>query len=427
MDRLLYRAYAANRALMAPYRAGSQATLKLVGAAPPAFRDSPIGRHLSAASALMATAQLTHERPRFGAEPMLDEAGEPIDEVVVDATPFASLVHFRKRGSARSTQPKVLIAAPLSGHFATMLAPTVRTMVLDHDVYITDWHNARDVGTEHGPFGLDEYVDHLIRFLRALGPDTHLFAVCQPCVPAVMAVAALAEVDDPAQPPTLTLMSGPIDTRVSPTRINRLAHRQSAASYRRYLSVVPHNYAGAGRLVYPGFMQVGGFLSLNLRRHVRSHLDIYRSYARGEAETSRRTREFYGEYYAVLDMAGEFYLDTIERVFQQDLLARGEMTYRGRLIRPELITKTALLTIEAERDDMCAPGQTEAAHALFTGIAPELHRQHLQPGVGHYGVFAGSKWTSDVYPVLTSFIAERPTTTSGSTRRRTVKAAPVRT
>jgi polyhydroxyalkanoate depolymerase len=295
----------------------------------------------------------------------------------------------------------------MSGHFATMLSPTVRTMLADHDVYITDWHNARDVSTEHGPFGLDDYVEHLIRFIRAIGAGTHLFAVCQPSVAAVMAVAAMAEDDDPAQPPTLTLMAGPIDTRVNPTRMNEMAYRQPLSTYRRYLSVVPGSYEGAGRLVYPGFLQVGGFMSLNFKRHVRSHVDIYRSYARGEAESSRDTREFYREYFSVTDLAAEFYLDTLERIFQQDLLARGEMTYRDQPVRPELITRTALLTIEAERDDMCAPGQTEAAHALFTGIAPAWHRQHLQAGVGHYGVFAGSRWTSEVYPVLRSFIAEK--------------------
>jgi poly(3-hydroxybutyrate) depolymerase len=323
---------------------------------------------------------------------------------VVDSTPFASLVHFRKAGSA--DHPKVLIAAPLSGHFATMLAPTVRTMLLDHDVYITDWHNARDVAVEHGDFGLDQYVDHLIRFLHHLGAGAHVMAVCQPCVPAVMAVAVLAEQDDPVQPLTLTLMSGPIDTRANPTRMNLMAYRQPLSRYRRCLATVPRRYEGAGRRVYPGFLQVGGFMSMNARRHLTSHVEIYRSYARGDREASRRARDFYAEYFAVLDIAAEFYLDTIERVFQKDLLAKGEMTHRGNPVRPQEVHRTALLTIEAERDDMCAVGQTYAAHELFSGLDPHMHRHHLQHGVGHYGVFAGSRWAHEVYPVISQFIGD---------------------
>lgn len=404
MDRLLYTAYTANRMLAAPYRVGSHAALRLVESAPSTLRTNAVVRHLSAASRVVAGAQLTHTRPPFADEPLLNIDGTAIEEVVVDATPFASLLNFRKSAGVR--QPKVLIVAPLSGHFATMLAPTVRTMLAEHDVCVTDWHNARDVGVEHGPFDLDDFADHLVRFLRVIGPDAHVLAVCQPCVPAVMAVAALAEADDPAQPTSLTLMSGPIDTRANPTRINRLAQRQPLSRYRRCLTVVPRPFEGAGRVVYPGFLQIGGFMSLNMRRHLQSHLEIYRSFARGDDAASQRVRDFYSEYYAVLDMPGEFYLDTIDRIFQQDLLAKGRMRHRGRRVRPELIARTALLTIEAELDDMCAPGQTAAAHRLFTGIAPDRHRHHLQAGVGHYGVFAGSKWSTEVYPVIASFIEE---------------------
>ncbi len=413
MDRLLYSAYQANRALIAPVRLGSRAALRVFDAAPEAVREDALARRFVAVSTIVAEAGLTHTRPDFTSdEPLVDGDGVPVEPVIVASTPFASLVHFRRATDV--ALPKVLLAAPLSGHFATMLTPTVRTMLLDHDVYLTDWHNARDVPVAHGRFGLDEYVDHLIGFLRTIGPGAHVVAVCQPCVPAAMAVSLLAQDGDPVQPRSLTLMSGPIDTRANPTRINRIGYQRSLAWYRRCLTTVPRKYPGAGRLVYPGFLQIGGFMSLNLRRHLKSQVEIYRSLARGDAESSRKTREFYAEYLAVLDIAGEFYLDTVERVFQKDLLATGAMTHRGRRVDPSAVHGTALLTVEAERDDMCAPGQTAAAHALFTGIDPDEHRSYLQPGVGHYGIFAGSKWTAEVYPVIKDFIFA--TTTNGARR-----------
>lgn len=407
MNRLLYSAYQANMALTAPLRLGSRATLKLLESAPTTL-DHPIGRHLAAVNTVLVGAQLTHTRPDFQrGEPFLDADGQRAEETVADRTPFATLVRFHT--PSRTPKPKVLLAAPLSGHFATMLAPTIRTLLLDHDVYVTDWNNARDVPVEAGCFGLDEYVDHLVRFQRVLGPGAHMLAVCQPCVPAVMAAAVLARDDDPAQPRTLTLMAGPIDSRANPTKINRMAYRQPLSRYRRFVTVVPRRYAGAGRAVYPGFLQVSGFMSLNFRRHIDSHREIYRSVARGEQESSARTREFYAEYFAVLDMAAEFYLDTVERIFRTDQLARGEMTHHGRPVDPSLIRGTALLTVEAERDDMCAPGQTAAAHALITGIDDEQHRSYVQPGVGHYGIFAGSRWAGEVYPVVRDFIRDADT------------------
>ena len=412
MNRLLYAAYQANVALTAPARFGSTTALKLLEARPEALQG-PVSRHIAAASTVVAGNRLTHARPDFErGVPFVDADGNRAEQDVVDELPFASLIRFRT--PSRTPKPKVLIAAPLSGHFASMLAPTVRTMLVDHEVYITDWHNARDVPVSEGRFGLDEYVDHLIHFLRFVGPDTNVLAVCQPCVPAVMAVAALAADDDPAQPKTLTLMAGPIDTRANPARINKIAYRQPLSAYRRFLTVVPRNYPGAGRLVYPGFLQISGFMSLNLRRHLGSYREIYRSIARGEADSSRRTRDFYEEYFAVLDMDAEFYLETIERIFQQDLLARGLMTHHGRSVDPGAIRRTALLTIEAERDDMCLVGQTAAAHRLFSGIKTNMHREYVQPGVGHYGVFAGSRWSTETYPVIRDFIADQARLQSAS-------------
>ena len=411
MNRLLYTAYTANRALTAPSRVGSGITLKLLESRPAAMR-TPVGRHLAAISSVIAGTQLTHTRPDFAhGTPFVDGDGNPIADTVVDSTPFASLVRFapatpEDAAAPATPRPRVLLLAPLSGHFATMLEPTIRTMVTDHDVYITDWRNARDVPVEEGRFGLDEFVDHVVRFMRVVGPGSHMMAVCQPCVPAVMATAVLARDNDAAQPLSLVLMAGPIDTRANPTRINKLAYKQSLTQYRRMLTTVPRQYRGGGRAVYPGFLQIGGFISLNARRHLDSRREIYRSYARGEGQSSQRTRTFYDEYFAVLDMPAEFYLETIERIFQDDLLAKGEMTHHGRTVDPSAITRTALLTVEAERDDMCAVGQTAAAHDLFTGIAPELKRSYVQAGVGHYGIFAGSRWSAETYPVVREFIHE---------------------
>jgi poly(3-hydroxybutyrate) depolymerase len=405
VKRLLYSAYHANLALTAPARLGSRATLGLLQAAPASLRH-PAARHAAAASTLLVGTRLTHTRPDFQrGEPFADADGNPAEQTVVHQTPFAKLIRFHVPGAV--DRPKVLLAAPLSGHFATMLTPTIRTLLHDHDVYVTDWANARDVPVTAGRFGLDEYVDHLIRFLRVSGPNTHLVAVCQPCVPAVMATALLAQDGDPAQPRSLTLMAGPIDTRANPTPMNRSAYRQSLSRYRRFIAVVPRRYPGAGRLVYPGFLQVGGFMSLNLRRHLESHREIYRSVARGEGHTSQPAREFYAEYFAVLDMAAEFYLETIERVFQKDLLAKGEMTHHGRPVDPGQVRNTPLLTVEAERDDMCAVGQTAAAHDLFTGVPAQQHRSYVQAGVGHYGIFAGRKWSAETYPVIRDFIADQ--------------------
>jgi poly(3-hydroxybutyrate) depolymerase len=322
---------------------------------------------------------------------------------VADSTPFGSLLRFRRADAGG--QPKVLLVAPLSGHFATILSPTVRTLLRDHEVYLTEWNNARDVSLADGSFDLDDYADHLIRFLRVVGPGAHVMAVCQPCGPALVAAAVLAADADPVQPRTLTLMSGPIDTQVNPAKINDVAQRKSLDWYRtNCTTVVPRAYRGAGRRVYPGFLQLGAFMSMNLGRHVRSYLEMYRDLAGGHAERAERTRRFYGEYFAVLDIPAEFYLDTVSRVFQQNLLARGEMTYRGEIVSPGAITRTALLTVEAENDDLCPVGQTAAAQVLTSGLSPEQRQHYIQPGVGHYGIFSGQRWENEVYPVVRDFI-----------------------
>jgi polyhydroxyalkanoate depolymerase len=301
----------------------------------------------------------------------------------------------------------VLVVAGLAGHFATLLRGTVSALLPDHDVYITDWHNARDVSPRHGRFGLDEYVQHLIDFLGAIGPGTHLMAVCQPCVPALAAAAIMAEDGDPAQPRSLVLMAGPVDARVNPGRLNGFAARHSLARLERtVIATVPRPYDGAGRRVYPGFLQVMGFMGLDPRRHAAAFRGLFSDVASGRDPV--RMRKFYAEYFAVLDVTAEYYLDTVRTVFQEHAMANGRFEWRGRLVDLDRID-TAMLTIEAENDELCRPGQTEAAHRLCTGIPEQRRRHHLQPGVGHYGVFTGSRFEAEIYPEILSFIetAER--------------------
>jgi polyhydroxyalkanoate depolymerase len=278
-------------------------------------------------------------------------------------------------------------------------------MLPDHDVYVADWHNARDVPVEAGPFGLDEYIQHIMDFLAAMGPGAHLMAVCQPCNAALAAAAVMAADDHPAEPASLVLMAGPVDARVNPGRINRFAARQSPARLERTaITTVPWPHAGAGRRVYPGFLQVMGFLGMAPRRHVAAFGGLFDDLARGRDADADRTREFYEEYFAVLDIAAEFYLDTARAVFIDHDLARGQMDWAGRRVDPGAIG-TALLTIEAENDEMCPPGQTYAAHALCTGIPDDRKDHHLQPGVGHYGVFNGTRFDGEIYPRIREFIA----------------------
>jgi polyhydroxyalkanoate depolymerase len=303
-------------------------------------------------------------------------------------------------------QPRVLVVGPMSGHFTTLIRPTIKTLLSDHDVYVIDWHNARDIPAAHGPFGLDQYIEHVMDALRHLGPDMHVVAVCQPAVPVLAAVALLAEDDDPAQPASVTLMAGPIDTRVNPNRVNTSATAKPLSWFeRRVVDTVPARYAGAGRRVYPGVVQLTAFMSMNPRRHLTAHARMYRDLVTGNAARAATTRAFYDEYGAVMDVPAEFYLETVGRVFQQHEFPQGRFTWRGRRVDPGAIRHTALLTVEGANDDICSPGQTEAAHRLCTGLPEERKRHHLQEKVGHYGVFSGSRWEAEVYPVVREFIA----------------------
>jgi poly(3-hydroxybutyrate) depolymerase len=293
----------------------------------------------------------------------------------------------------------------MSGHFATLLRDTVRTMLADHDVFITDWHNARDVPVAAGRFGLDEYVEHVMKFLEAIGPGAHLMAICQPCVAALAAAALMAEDAHPAMPRSLTLMAGPIDCRISPTEVNRLATSKPIEWFERNLiATVPARYPGALREVYPGFVQLSAFMNMNLERHLASFRSLFEDLVKGDLARAEATRSFYEEYFAVADLPAEFYLETVRIVFQEYALAAGQMTWRGRKVDPRAIRRMALLTVEAERDDICSLGQTLAAQDLCASLKLFMRTHYIQAGAGHYGVFSGKRWTNNIYPVVRDVI-----------------------
>jgi len=399
---MLYLAYQTQSDIMVPVRAWAAMAVAAGGSS--LLAENSATRNLTAAYELIARAGLSHTRPAFGIGSVTVGNREvEVSEEAAAATPFGTLLHFKKH--AGTAQPRVLMVAPLSGHFATLLRATVRTMLPEHDVFITDWHNARDVPLTAGRFGVDEYVDHLIKFIEVMGPGAHVLAVCQPCVAALAAAAAMAEAGNPAQPRSLTLMAGPIDTRVNSTRVNELAKTRSIEWFERNLiASVLLRHPGAFRRVYPGFVQLAAFMSMNIDRHVKAHRELYENLANGEAEKAAITKAFYDEYFAVLDLTAEFYLETVRLIFQEHALPRGRLDYRGRRVDPAAIRRTMLFTVEGERDDICAVGQTVAAHDLCGNLRPYLKRHHMQAGVGHYGVFSGKRWENQIYPLLKNVI-----------------------
>lgn len=390
---------------MKPVRALADAAASMLNHQAIADLDNPTIRQLAAAFEMVSRAGLSHSRPSYGIDSVrVGEEDVPVTEEAAFTTPFGTMLHFKK-AYTNTEQPRVLVIAPLSGHFATLLRNTVEVLLPDNDVYITDWHNARDISTAHGRFGFDEYVDHVIRFLEELGPGAHLVSVCQPCAHAFAAVAVMAQTDNPAQPASMTMMAGPIDTRINPTAVNDLATTHSIKWFERNLiSRVPIGLPGAGRRVYPGFVQLNAFMSMNPKRHIDTHIDMFGHLARGDHDLAEHSKTFYDEYFAVLDLTAEFYLETVQFVFQEFRLPKGELTWHGEKVEPAAIRKTALLTVEGERDDICSVGQTMAAHDLCPNIRPYKKRHHLQAGVGHYGVFSGSKWKGQIYPILRNTI-----------------------
>ncbi len=392
---MLYQAYQTQSDLMSPLRLLAQhsgAALWL------RQTEGSVLRKMAAASEVFSRMRLTHSRPPYCIDSVtVGEETFAVTEEKVLALPFGTLLRFRKDGV--TGHPPVLLVAPLSGHFATLLRETVRTLLQDHDVYITDWHNARDVSLRHGAFTLDDYIDYMMQFMAAIGPGVNVVAVCQPCVAALAATALMAEDDHPATPRSLTLMAGPVDCRVNPTGVNALAVSKPIDWFEKNLiSHVPLPHAGYMRRVYPGFVQLSAFLSMNLERHKQQFRNLYQHLVQGEEEQANVIRVFYDEYLAVNDLPAEFYLETVEKVFQTYDLARGELMYRGRKVNCAAIRRTALLTVEGERDDICSVGQTVAAQDLCTSVRPYMKTHHIQVGVGHYGVFSGRKWNQQIYP-----------------------------
>ena len=400
---MLYHAYEARRRLTAPVHGIAAKGSEVLHALPEPVGSTVTLRTLRAATELVHTLRITHERPHFHiASVMIDGEEVPVREERLLSTPFGTLLRFAKETDV--DQPAVLLVPGLAGHFATLIRGTVTTMLPDHDVYVLDWHNARDVPVDAGRFGLDEYIEHLIEFMQEIGPGAHLVAICQPCVAALAAASLMAEDDDPAQPQSITLMAGPVDARVNPGPVNQFAERRSLPHLERFVVSVPWPHAGQGRQVYPGFLQVVAFMGLDPKRHIKAFAGLFADVIKGD-DAAERTKRFYAEYFAVLDVAAEFYLDTARAVFMEHHLADGRLDWRGRRVDPAAIT-TALLTIEGEKDELCPPGQTQAAHKLCRGIPDSRRRHRLQEGVGHYGVFSGTRFQQEIYPEIRSFIAE---------------------
>lgn len=400
---MLYDAYEAQTDLMGPVRQLARYALTTLNWDLPT-KEWPAARHASATYELIGRAGLTHTRPSFEIGNIrLGNRDVRITEEARLKLPFGTLLHFKKDTDA--VQPAVLLVAPLSGHFATLLRNTAQTLLGDHDVYITDWHNARDVPLASGAFGFDDYVSYLIRFIEAIGTDSHIVAVCQPCVQTLAAVAVMAAHKNACVPRSMTLMAGPVDTRINPTEVNKLATGKTIEWFdQNLIAQVPRRYAGAGRRVYPGFVQLTAFMSMNLERHIKAHRDLYDHLVNGNADKAKAIKTFYDEYFAVLDLPVEFYLETVQWIFQEARLAAGTLTYRGERIDCGAIRRTALLTVEGERDDICALGQTAEAHQLCKGLKPFMKRHHMQAGVGHYGVFSGQRWERQIYPIVRNAI-----------------------
>jgi len=382
---VIYQNFQAYSDITGPVRAiADMAAAALVHPLPGLSRNA-FQRAVAALCQLVARAGLSHRRPTFGIDTVnIRDRLVAVRETAVHQTPFCTLLHLEK--DLVAAQPRVLLVAPMSGHFATLLRGTAQTLLVDHDVYLTDWHNARDVGLRHGRFDFDDFVEHVITFLQVLGPGAHVVGVCQPCVAVLAAAAIMAEDADSAQPRSMTLMAGPIDTRVNPTEVNRLATSRPIEWFERNLiGIVPWRYAGALRHVYPGFVQLAAFMSMNLDRHVKAQIDLFCHVANGDDEKAAAIRAFYDEYCAVMDLPGKF-------------------EWRGRRVDPSAIRRTALFTVEGERDDICAVGQTLAAQELCSSLRPYMKRHHVQTGVGHYGVFNGRRWSNFIYPIMRSII-----------------------
>lgn len=399
-----YQIHEMQRAAIAPWRVAAELTQTAFQHpfVPAAY--TKLGRSIAATAELFERTTRRFAKPTFGLDHTIINGRQvAVRDEVIDVKPFCHLRHFERDASRKD--PKVLVVAPISGHHATLLRGTVEALLPHHDVYITDWVDARLIPLAAGRFDLNTYIDYVIEYLDYLGPDTHVIAVCQPAVPVLAAVALMNEDKHPARPASMTLMGGPIDTRAAPTVVTELAERRPLSWFERsVIATVPLQYPGAMRRVYPGFIQLTGFMQMNLDRHFGAHVRLFKHLVQGDDDSAEAHRTFYDEYLAVMDLPAEFYLQTVEEVFQKQSLARGELIHHGRPVTPASITDTALLTVEGEKDDISAPGQTIAAHRLCAGLNPDKHFNHLQKGVGHYGIFNGRRWREKIMPRVRAFI-----------------------
>ncbi|GAO39277.1 polyhydroxyalkanoate depolymerase [Sphingomonas changbaiensis NBRC 104936] len=402
---MLYDAYEWQRSLLAGASAFANAGAEFLSnpANPMAYFGG--GPLVASALEVFAHAAAPRGKPEFGLPyTTIDDRKVVVEEDIVLRKPFGQLKRFRREGVEGGQ--KLLIVAPMSGHYATLLRGTVERMLPRHDVYITDWRDAKLVPLAEGSFDLEDYVDYLIEFLETIGPGAHMLAVCQPSVPCYAAAALMAAGKHPCRPKTLTMMGGPIDTREAPTAVNTLATQRPHAWFQQnVIATVPFSYPGAGRKVYPGFLQLAGFMSMNLGDHLMSHWEMFKHLVQGDGESADRTKEFYDEYRSVCDMTAEFYLETVDLVFQRHALPKGEWVHRGVKVDPGAITDIGLLAIEGERDDISGIGQTKAALTLATNLPKADKKYLLAKGVGHYGIFNGSKWREKIAPVLEEWIA----------------------
>ncbi len=401
---MLYNTYELQRVWLAGASAIASMTAEMLQNVANPFSYIGGGPVLASALEVFAHAAATRGKPEFGLnETIVDGKTVAVHEDIVLQKPFGQLKRFVRAGVEGG--PKLLIVAPMSGHYATLLRGTVERMLPGHDVYITDWRDARNVPVYEGRFDLDDYVDYLVEFLEEIGPGAHMLAVCQPSVPSYAAVALMSTAKHPCLPRTLTMMGGPIDTRAAPTAVNTMATKRPHAWFgNNVIATVPFTYPGAGRKVYPGFLQLSGFMTMNLGNHMMSHWDMFKHLVAGDDTSADSTKEFYDEYRSVCDMTAEFYLQTIDIVFQRHALPKGEFMHRGVLIDPSAITKTAILAIEGERDDISGIGQTKAALTISTGLSDEMKKYHMAEGAGHYGIFNGSRWRDKIAPVVEDWI-----------------------
>jgi poly(3-hydroxybutyrate) depolymerase len=421
----MYWLYEMGHAALDPSRAFADATRLFFKNPVNPLAHTQYGKSVAAAMELFERTTRRYDRPEWGIEETL-VGGErvPVRIHTVWERPFCRLLHFERvfKHIPRRPQPKILLVAPMSGHYATLLRGTVEAFLPNHDVYITDWRSARSVPVAEGRFDLDDYIDYVISILHMMEGDAHVIAVCQPSVPVLAAVAVMEANNDPFVPHSMVLMGGPIDTRVNSNAVNKLAQERGLDWFRHHvITKVPFPHPGVMRDVYPGFLQLTGFMSMNMDRHLEAHRDLFRHLVKGDGDSAQKHREFYDEYLAVMDLSAEFYLQTVDTVFIKHALPKGEMTHRGRLVDCSKISRVALMTVEGEHDDISGVGQTEATHALCPNIPAEDRVHYLQPGVGHYGVFNGSRFRSEIQPRIADFALSHNGGVGGGKKREAAK------